>query len=413
MMKKISTKIAWAYFWKQKDVQAVQIIAWISLVAVLFSAAAMITLFSIYNGLEGTVKKMYHAFYADLEITPVEGKFFEMTEEQKNRIQVLAGNYDYHEVVEDLVLMTYLDQQKPVKLKGVSNQWLESHEIQNYLFSGNANWETGEHIPVITGLGVATDLKLDVFTFLSIPSVFYLDETTSMQGMNILSIPDYPLRVVGTFRIQDEFDQNYVIAPIEAVRDIFQQEVSSITSIEINGIDSKYQIKKTKQALQDLVGSSLQVKDRYQQNQTLYWIMQSEKWAIYAILVMVMIIASFNMIGSISMLILEKKQDIFILKSMGMTHRQLFWTFLKLGIMITTIGAVIGIALGYLLCLGQIYFGWISFPDGFVVQAFPVAFHWSDFVLVLGSCILIGGIAALFPSLTIHNNDDVSLSLRK
>src|SRR5690554_5790276 len=117
-MKKISTKIAWAYFWKQKDVQAVQIIAWISLVAMLFSAAAMITLFSIYNGLEGTVKKMYHAFYADLEITPVEGKFFQFPEEQIEEIKGLVEAYDYHEVVEDLVLMTYLDQQKPVKLKG-------------------------------------------------------------------------------------------------------------------------------------------------------------------------------------------------------------------------------------------------------------------------------------------------------
>ncbi|HZH88634.1 MAG TPA: FtsX-like permease family protein [Chitinophagaceae bacterium] len=412
-MKKISTKIAWAYFWKQKDVQAVQIIAWISLVAMLFSAAAMITLFSIYNGLEGTVKKMYHAFYADLEITPVEGKFFQFPEEQIEEIKGLVEAYDYHEVVEDLVLMTYLDQQKPVKLKGVSDQWLASHEIQNFLFSGKAHWDEGEFIPVLSGLGVATDLKLDIFTFLSAPSVYYLDESTSLQGINMLSIPDYPLRLVGTFRIQDEFDQNYIIAPIEKVRDVFEQDTSTFTSIEINGIASKYKLKQTKQALQDLVGDSFQVKDRYQQNQTLYWIMQSEKWAIYAILVMVMIIASFNMIGSISMLILEKKQDIFILRSMGITNRQLFWTFLKLGILVTTIGATLGILLGYLLCLGQIYFGWISFPDGFVVQAFPVAFHWFDFVLVLGSCIFIGGIAALFPSLTIHNNEDDNLRLRK
>lgn len=414
-MSKISNIISWAYFWKQKDIQAVQIIAWISLVAMLFSAAAMITLFSIYNGLEGTVKKMYQSFYADLEITAAEGNFFQLSESQKLEIQQLASAYPIHEVTEDLVLMTYGTHQKPVTLKGVSSEWLHDHHLEEYLFSGSLDWEIpGDYLPIIPGLGVATDLKLDVFTFLSVPSLFYLESGSELHSMQMMNLPEHPMRVVGTFRVQDDFDQNIVLAPIDAVRSIFVLPEHSISALEIDGIGQKSKIRQIKKKLKEHLGADLMVKDRYEQNQTLYWIMQSEKWAIYAILVLVMIIASFNMIGSVAMLILEKKEDIFILRSLGITELQLFHSFFKLGMLITLSGAIGGLLLGGLLCLGQYYFGWIGFPDGFVVHAFPVAFNFYDFLLVLMTCLFIGGIAALLPSrIILREGQTTSLRSRR
>lgn len=398
---KITSKIAWAYFWKQREVQAVQLISWISLIAMMIAAAAMITLFSVYNGLEDTVKKMYHTFYADLEITPAKGKFFELSEEQLTQIELLSQDYSLHQVAEDLVLMNFDQNQQAVKLRGVTEEWLNSHGIGDYLFSGEATWHQEYPFPVLMGLGVATDLQVDVFTFLNQPSLFYLDASRPLHSMSALDLPEYQVQMVGTFHIQEEFDQQYVLAPLGIVQDVLGTD--ALSALQINDIGNSSRIKKLKSELIALLGDDFEVKDRYQQNQTLYWIMQSEKWAIYAILAFVMIIASFNMIGAISMLILEKKHEVFILKSMGMLPKQLFWSFLKLGLLITGLGGLIGLIIGTLLCLGQIYFGWISFPDGFVVQAFPVKFYIWDFVVVLASTLLIGGVASLMPSMRVNN----------
>lgn len=414
-MSRISNIISWAYFWKQKDVHAVQVIAWISLVAMLFSSAAMITLFSIYNGLEGTVKKMYQSFYSDIEITSNQGKFYKIDPDQRLKIDHLSKTYQLHEVLEDLVLMTYGNHQKPVQLKGVSQEWMLDHKIDEYLFSGVVDFSSSKaYMPIVPGLGVANDLKLDVFTFMSVPTLFYLEEGANLHSMQMLDLPEHPSRVIGTFSVQDDFDQNIVLAPIDHVRDIFAQPEGTISALEIDGIDNKRWIRKLKKELQLALGDEFVVKDRYEQNQTLYWIMQSEKWAIYAILALVMIIASFNMIGSIAMLILEKKEDIFILRSLGISEPQLFSSFFKLGLIITFFGAVGGLILGGLICLGQYYFGWISFPDGFVVQAFPVAFEWVDFVVVFATCMFIGGMAALLPSrIILKDSNESSLRMRR
>lgn len=412
-MRKVSSKIAWAYFWKQKEVQAVQIISWISLVAMLVTSAAMISLFSIYNGIESTIKDMYNAFYADLEITAASGKFFRLEEEQKNKIkEILPENSFYLESLEDLVLLHYEDQQKPVKLKGVDSEWLYSHKLQDYMFSGEAIWNDSYPFPVLMGLSIANDLRLDIFTFLSEPYLYYLESSTSISSLSALNLPEYALQLNGTFHIQEEFDQSYVLTPLEKAKEIFQLE-EQLSAIEINNIKSKKQLKNIKNNIQNILGEEFNVKDRLEQNPTLYWIMQSEKWAIYAILIMVMAIASFNMIASISMLILEKKQEVFILRSMGMQDKQVFWSFFKLGLWITSIGAGLGIILGFLLCLGQIYFGWITFPDGFIAEAFPVKFKAWDFLIVFLSCFIIGSVAAIVPSLTILKEEKAVAQIAK
>ncbi|HLS71910.1 MAG TPA: FtsX-like permease family protein [Chitinophagaceae bacterium] len=412
-MRKISSKIAWAYFWKQKEVQAVQIISWISLVAMLVTSAAMISLFSIYNGIESTIKNMYNAFYSDLEITAASGKFFTLKEEQKSKIkEVLPEHSFYLESIEDLVLLHYDDQQKPVKLKGVDAAWLQSHKLQDYMFSGEADWNNSYPFPVLMGLSIANDLRLDIFTFLTEPYLFYLDPSTSISGLSALNLPEYALQMNGTFHIQEEFDQTYVLTPLEKAKEIFQLE-GQLSAIEINKLQSKRQIKKAKTSIQEILGEDFIVRDRLEQNPTLYWIMQSEKWAIYAILIMVMAIASFNMIASISMLILEKKHEVFILRSMGMQDKQVFLSFFKLGLWITGIGAGLGIILGFLLCLGQMHFGWIAFPDGFIEEAFPVKFKIWDFVIVFFSCFIIGAFAAIVPSLTILKEEKAMSQIEK
>lgn len=394
---KLPFRIAYRYFKAKKSLQAIHIISWISMSAIAVSTAAMIILFSIFNGLEGTVKSLYSSFYPDVKIIAEKGKFFQISPKQQKEISQLNGIEAVSFSIEDMVLLANDGEQKPATLKGIQPPWFNISNLNQHMLDGEAAWDKGlPFAPAIVGLHIAITLKLDPKDAFSSLNIYYPKKGQLLTRNLEAAFNQLQARPQGIFHIQEDFDNQYVLMPLEEVQELLNQE-GYISSIEMKTNNSVSESKLISQ-LTEILGPNHKVLTRYQQNKTLYAIMQSEKWAVYIILALVMVIASFNMVGSLSMLVLEKKQDIMILKSMGASTRTIQVTFLFSGLILSLVGASIGMSIGYLICLGQSYFGWVKLPDGFIMNAYPVSFQFTDFILVLSSALFIGWMAAIYPA---------------
>lgn len=396
---KLAAKIAWRYFRGKKSAQAINIISWISISAIAVSAGAMIVLFSIFNGLEGTVLDMYSAFYPDIKVTAVKGKFFELDATQKSGIEKIKGVALTSYTIEDMVLLSGNDEQKVGTLKGVDPHWFDVSHMDSFIIEGNGRLENSKaYTPAVVGLNIASALGLDVTNAFSSLTVSYPNPEANGR---FLQNPEAALSSIivkpdGLFRIQDEFDNKYVLTTIGAAQHLFGRP-DKLSAVELK-MKPGANTTAIKKELHRLLGDKVLVDDRFEQNKTLYLVMRSEKWAVYAILLLVLLIASFNMIGSLSMVVLEKKTDMVILKSMGATQGLVHRIFLLEGCFLALLGGALGIGLGLLLCLGQLKFGWVGLPDGFIINAYPVKLRLTDFLLVIGTVLVVGLLAAWYPA---------------
>jgi lipoprotein-releasing system permease protein len=394
----LAAKIAWRYFRGKKSAQAINIISWISISAIAVSAGAMTVLFSIFNGLEGTVLDMYSAFYPDIKVTAAKGKFFKLSPAQKRNIEKINGIALASYTIEDMVLLSGNDEQKVGTLKGVDQHWFDVSNMDSFIIEGSGRLKQNKaYTPAVVGLNIAAALGVDVNNVFSAINVYYPKpgvRSLSMQDES--SLNSIILKPDGVFRIQDEFDSKYILTTIVAAQYLFGRE-NKLTSVELK-MKTGANTAAIKKELRRLLGDKVLVDDRFEQNKTLYMVMRSEKWAVYAILLLVLLIASFNMIGSLSMVVLEKKKDMVILKSMGATQRLIHWVFLLEGCFLALLGGGLGVGLGLLLCLGQQHFGWVALPDGFIINAYPVELRFADFLLVAGTVLVVGILAAWYPA---------------
>lgn len=367
--------------------------------AIAVSSAAMIVLFSVFNGLEGTVKDMYSAFYPDVKISAAKGKFFTIDEQERVRLAGIKGLDKMSYTLEDLVLLYANDEQKVATLKGVDDNWFQVSNLDSYMFEGNTRWQAhGETTPAIVGMGLAAALGIDVNNDFSGLKVYRPKQGTGAELATdpASAINSLVVKPHGTFIMQDEISGHYVIVPLAAARHLLETG-DQVSYIEIKLLPQAKEAAVVKQ-IKTILGDSVTVEGRFEQNKTFYMIMRSEKWAVYAILLMVLLIASFNMIGSLSMLVMEKRKDIAILRSMGATAGSIRWLFLCLGVLLSLSGGALGILIGASLCMGQQLFGWISLPNGFIIDAYPVHMQWADFGLVFVTVCAVGLLAAWFPA---------------
>lgn len=389
--------IAKRYLFAKKTHNAINVITLISVVGVMIGAMAMIIVLSVFNGLEKLILSLGNSFNPDIEITLSEGKTFALDAFPADELMHIPGVVAYSEIMEETALIMYREKQHLVKMRGVSESFIDITGIDTLMVDGAFILQEGDADFIILGQGVAVMLDANINDFLN-PLSLYVPRrgrTLSMNPAQAFKVSSH--YASGVFGIQADFDLAYILVPIRLARSLLDYE-DALTAVAVQ-LDPAYNATQTQAQIQQLLGPGYQVKNRVQQQEFLYKIMKSEKWVIYLILSFILIIATFNIIGSLVMLVLEKRKDIRILHGLGASKKTIKMIFITEGIMISIGGAITGIALGALVCWLQIKYGLVAIQaEGtFIIDAYPVAMKAGDFLIVAGTVILIGLAASFLP----------------
>ncbi len=394
----LSLYIAKRYLVSKKSHNIINIISIISVVGVTVGAMALIIVLSVFNGFETLVKSLFNTFDPDLKITLVEGKTFLPGELASDEIKNIPGVLRYTEVLEETALLKYQNRQVLVTVKGVSEDFETLSGLDTMIVRGDLVLQSGELNYMVLGYGVAHVLGANLHDYVNPVSVF-----APRRGGFAMTLPEqaFTSRNIfpsGFFSIQQDFDTRYAIVPLRFARSLFDYE-NEVTAIEI-GLQRGARVDRIKDEIKRIAGGQFHVKDRYEQQELLYKIMKSEKLAIFLILGFILFIATFNIIGTLSMLILDKKKDIAVLHSMGAGQTLIRRIFFAEGMLISFSGAILGMLLGALVCWIQIQFGVVPLHAGggsFIIDAYPVELQFMDFIYVFLLVLGIGLPAVWYP----------------
>jgi lipoprotein-releasing system permease protein len=387
----LSFFIAKRYLISKKSHNAINIISAISVAGICIGTMALIIVLSAFNGLSQLVESLYSTFDADIEITAKQGKTFVLDSNQVNQLKNIKGVIYYTDVVEGNALLKLDDKQCIATIKGLSANFNRT-QYDSITNEGSFNIQKNN---LVFGRGISYRLQSDVdngFTPVSVyaPKRGNISTFDEEGGLNELKM--YP---AGVFSINEEFDEKYAFMSLEKARFLFDY-TNQVTSVEIQ-LDKKVDSELIQNQINKLLGDNFEVKNRQQQSALLYKTLKSEKLWTFIILVFILIIATFNVIGSLTMLIIEKQKDITILHHIGADNRLIRNIFLTEGLLITVVGAFAGLLLGIFVCWLQIRFSLVRFTEGYVVDAYPIKFEAIDFILVLVTVLTIGFVAAWYP----------------
>lgn len=382
--------IAKRYLISKKSHNAINIISGISITGICIGTLALVIVLSTFNGLTNLVQSFYNSFDPDLEITIKQGKTFDPNSIAFQSLKKIEGIAYFTEIVEGNALLKYEDKQCIAKVKGVSADFSKMSRIDTLVSEGDFNISKNN---IVIGKGISTILQTrpnDLSTLISIyaPKRGKVSSLNPADGLNELKA--YP---AGTFFVNlDEFDYTYTIMNIEKARELLDY-TNEVTAVEL-GIKKGSNEGKIVKEITLLLGDNFEIKNRAQQNASLYKTMRSEKLWTFIILIFILIIATFNVIGSLTMLILEKKKDITILHDMGADIQLIRKIFLMEGMLITIIGAFLGLLFGSILCWIQQHYEIIKMSENL---AYPVKFEVSDILVIMIAVLSIGFLAAWYP----------------
>jgi lipoprotein-releasing system permease protein len=380
----------------KKKQNIINIISAISVTGIIVGTMALVIVLSVFNGFNNLIESLFSNFDPDLKITVAKGKMFSPADHDFTEIKNMPGVIYYAEVLEEVALLKYNNQQYVATVKGVPPSFAEYTNIDTLMIDG-AFMLTEEGINyAVVGQGVAYNLGLGL-SFVD-PIRIFVPKKGSQAAVNLSRSLNFDyIFPSGVFSVLEEIDSKYIIVPYKFAADLFESE-NLVSAIEL-GIDPKVNARKLQNEIQALLGDSFQVKNKYQQHDLIYKTMRSEKWAAYLILVFILIVASFNMLGSLSMLIIDKKEDLFILRGMGADSKLIRRIFLYEGWLITFFGAVLGSLLGMFIVWLQIRFEIVSLPGtgSFIISAYPVQIILSDILYILGIVLAIGFAASWYP----------------
>lgn len=386
------------YLFSKKSVNAINIISLISVVGVFVSTAALVIVLSFYNGMEKFILSMYSTFTPELRIEPKKGKVFSANTAPFRQIAAHKNIKSYAEILEDKVLLQYDNQQFIGQLKGIDPNSLMKQETQSSLHSGTYTLHQDTTDYALVGAQVQANLRVPVSGVYNRIELFSPRKGTT--GNSINPLDDFNSRGInlsGVLTYQPEFD-NLVMVPLAFARELLG-EPDKVTAIEIYLKDSADAYAMQEEA-QKLLGKDYQVKNREQQNPTLYKTIKSEKWIVFFILTFIGVIAIFNIVGSLTMLVIDKKDDMKILQSLGAEKSMIERIFLMEGICISLLGGLIGIIVGYIFCKLQDMYGFISTGqiEGTFIETYPVDIRPEDFILVFVTVATLSFIVSYFSS---------------
>ena len=399
-----SLRIARRYLFSKKSHNAINVISEVSAAGVAIGTMSLIVVLSVFNGFESLIAGMFSSFDPDLKITLAQGKTFDIATDRFEQVRKLKSVAVFTEVVEENALLRFKDKQMPATVKGVTSNFAKLTEIDSIMYDGDFVLYDGAFERAVPGVGVASVLGLGAH-FID-PLYIYAPKRTS--NINLLrpenSFNQSELFISGVFSVQQlQYDDHYVLVSIQLARELFEYDASVVSCVELK-LAPNVNAENVQQQIQTLLGKEYNVKNRYEQQESFFNIMKIEKWITFLILSFILLIASFNIIGSLSMLIIDKKADIETLRSLGADNKVIQRIFLYEGWMISFIGATLGIVLGTLICFIQEYYGIVKLGSGYVVDAYPVVTNLTDAFFVFFTVITMGLIAVLYPIRYIRKN---------
>ena len=358
--------------------------------------AALIIILSAMNGLTDLVKTLYNSFHPEIRITAVKGKTFILDSTDVIAIKKLTNVVWYNEIVDENVLVENEDRQLKVTMRGVSDDYVKDTRFDTTVRQGNYDLHPNGRTGAVVGSEIGARLNLGELSPLSI----YVPKRDRSLSIDFDNLDENPFNkdlvyVSGLYSVSSDFDGKYVILPIDKVRELMDYTKES-TSAEI-GVKTGTDPDEVVQQVQKILGIKYLVQNRYSQNELLFNTLKSEKVWTFMILLFILLIATFNTIGSLTLLIIEKKKDIGVLWSMGADTKILRRIFFTEGLLISVTGTLIGSLLGLGLCFLQQRFGFIQLTPGFVIEAYPIRVSLKDILLIIASVTAIGLLAAWYP----------------
>ncbi len=376
----------------------INVVSGISVVGVGFATLAMVVVLSAFNGIESLVDNLYSTFTPDVTVRPERGKTMRMDTVPVNTLEEMRGIAHVSEVIEENAVLHYDDQYRIVTMKGVDSSFPAMTGLDTMIYKGKGirirSGEGEERLYV--GLGIRYEMNIPLHK----PKPVSVELSSPIRGKELMKYRERAFNrervlVGGAFRVNAELDSRYVIGPVEFAAKVLKygKERSGMGIDVVQGAD----IRDVRHRVERALGPGFSVENLYEKNASIYRINRTEKWITFMILTFILVIATFNMIASLSMLILEKKGDIFILKSMGTSLAGIRRIFLYEGLMITLIGAASGIVTGLLLCWAQNTFGLLRMANTTIVNYYPVEVHGGDMAAILGIVLLTGFVSTWFP----------------
>jgi lipoprotein-releasing system permease protein len=389
--------IARRYLFAKKSHNIINIISIISVLGITAGTMALIIVLSVFNGFEELVTKLFNTFNPDIKVTAAKGKTFSTDSLPMDALRDISGINCYTGVIEENALIRYKDKQYIVTIKGVGPTYTCTSDVPKSMVEGDFRLQAGNTNFAVVGQGIAYNMGM-VLNDYENPLAIYVPKRSAsrtidpMDAFNMMEI-----QPSGFFGIQQDFDVKYVIVPLRFSRDLLDYP-DRLTALEIK-LDPGTDAAGVQKQLDRALGPAFVSKDRFQQEEVLFKIMKSEKFAVFIILGFILLIASFNVIGSLSMLILEKKKDITVFNSLGASSSLVRRIFMTEGMLISMSGAILGLLLGFIVVFIQQQFGLITIQTGgsFAVEAYPVKIEWLDFVLVFVADLVIGFLAVWYP----------------
>lgn len=388
---------AWRYFRSKKTTNAINVIAWISVLAIGVGAAALIVVLSVFNGFEDLVKNLYGDFYSDIRIAPAKGKFIQITPGIQKQIETAKGVKATSYVAEEKAVLINGECQTIVYLKGVDENYPNVNKLNNHIERGKYDVGIASEPGLVVGVGIENAACADPGEANNQLTLYIPNRgakrLTSEDAMNSAQV-----KVTGSFLVQQEFDNKYAFTNLAFLQYMLNLQPDFYTSVEVKTAANTDE-EVVQQNLQTILGKDFKVQTRLQQNQSLFTVMQVEKWVIYGILSLILLIAAFNMIGSLTMLVLEKQKDIAVLKAMGANNKTVQNIFLAEGLLLAGVGGIGGMLVAFLICVLQVNFKLIKLQGGtFLIDYYPVKMLLPDFLLVTLTIFIIAVLAAYIPA---------------
>ncbi|WP_020569481.1 FtsX-like permease family protein [Neolewinella persica] len=397
----LPAKMAWRYLFASKSTNAINIITLIAAFGVAIGAAALLLLLSVFNGFEDLFLGMFNNLNPDVRIVATEGKSFELDEETLQGLYQLEGVEVVAQTLEETAIFSYDDKQSAAHIKGVDSFYPKINGIDTMVREGKYDLDLsdGKESGAIVGNQLSIVLGIDPLNQFERLTVFMLRPKPKGSSFLTTGRSNYLRRdfqPTGIIRSQEAFENQAVLVSIAKARELLSASDSTVSSLELR-LAPGFQTKDTYRRIQAYMGPGFQVKNRYEQENSILKLMKVEKWVGFAIVSLMMVLISFNLVGALWMIVLEKKRDISILRSLGMTSGNVSGVFIRVGLLLCGLGLVTGFALASGLFLLQKTFGLISLP-GMMQEAYPISFRWYDFPVVAGTVLIIGLIASLLPA---------------